>query len=466
MGHGDVFDVDRADPLAARLDDVLAAVGDLHIPVGVDGGHVAGRKPPVHQRARFVAAVVVADHPGAAHHQFALGHAVPRQFAPVRIDDLHVDAKDRPPLLEADFHLLFLGQRQVLVLQRAQRAQRAQLRHAPSVQHLHPVLLAEGGDHRRRAGRATDDRALERRQAQPIRPHVGQQHLPDGRHAGGKRHPLGLQQFIDRFAVELPAGEHQLAPDGRRRIREAPGIDVEHRHHGQHGVARAQAHHVRQRRGVGVQDGGLVAVERRLRVPGGAARVAHAACRIVGKARPVVGGRMGADPGLVAHQIGHRAVGRQPRQVRVVAQRHPALDGRTFVVDALDDGPERHVERQDAVLGVVDDPGDLLGQQARVDGVQHAAGAADAKVHLEVAIAVPGQGGHPLAQADVHRVQRTRELAGTSGGLAIGGAVDVALDAARDDLDVAMVARGVFDQVRNEQGAVLHQAQHGRLSSW
>jgi hypothetical protein len=29
--HGDVFDVDRADPLAAGLDDVLGAVSDLHV---------------------------------------------------------------------------------------------------------------------------------------------------------------------------------------------------------------------------------------------------------------------------------------------------------------------------------------------------------------------------------------------------------------------------------------------------
>jgi len=45
MPHRRVLDVDRADPLAARLDDVLAAVGDLHVGVFVDGGHVAGGKP-------------------------------------------------------------------------------------------------------------------------------------------------------------------------------------------------------------------------------------------------------------------------------------------------------------------------------------------------------------------------------------------------------------------------------------
>jgi len=44
MRHGDVFNVDRADPLAAGLDDVFAAVCDLHETIGIDGGHVAGRR--------------------------------------------------------------------------------------------------------------------------------------------------------------------------------------------------------------------------------------------------------------------------------------------------------------------------------------------------------------------------------------------------------------------------------------
>jgi hypothetical protein len=45
--HRDVLQVDGADPLAAGLDHVLAAVGDLHEAVGVDGGDVAGGEPAV-----------------------------------------------------------------------------------------------------------------------------------------------------------------------------------------------------------------------------------------------------------------------------------------------------------------------------------------------------------------------------------------------------------------------------------
>lgn len=42
MAHGDVLDLDGRDPLAARLDHVLGAVGDLHEAVLVDRGDVAG----------------------------------------------------------------------------------------------------------------------------------------------------------------------------------------------------------------------------------------------------------------------------------------------------------------------------------------------------------------------------------------------------------------------------------------
>src|ERR1700741_4174537 len=68
---GDVLQIDRADPFAARLDHVLRAVGDLDVALRGDGAHVAGREPsPVHgipARALDVAL----DHPRPAHLQVA-----------------------------------------------------------------------------------------------------------------------------------------------------------------------------------------------------------------------------------------------------------------------------------------------------------------------------------------------------------------------------------------------------------
>ena len=42
MADRDILHLDRGNPFAARLDDVLGAVGDLHIAVAVDGGDIAG----------------------------------------------------------------------------------------------------------------------------------------------------------------------------------------------------------------------------------------------------------------------------------------------------------------------------------------------------------------------------------------------------------------------------------------
>jgi hypothetical protein len=45
VSHLDVLEVDRTDPFAAGLDHVLAAVGDLHVAVGVNRRDVARREP-------------------------------------------------------------------------------------------------------------------------------------------------------------------------------------------------------------------------------------------------------------------------------------------------------------------------------------------------------------------------------------------------------------------------------------
>src|SRR5260221_4287746 len=83
----DVLQVDRADPLAARLDHVLGAVGDLDVAVGVDGADVAGREPALLQRIAALALEIALDHPRPAHLQVAEGLAVPRQLLPVLVHD-------------------------------------------------------------------------------------------------------------------------------------------------------------------------------------------------------------------------------------------------------------------------------------------------------------------------------------------------------------------------------------------
>ena len=56
MRHHDIFQIDTADPLATRLDYILAALGDLHIAIDIDNSDVADRKPIV---AKHLAAFVL-----------------------------------------------------------------------------------------------------------------------------------------------------------------------------------------------------------------------------------------------------------------------------------------------------------------------------------------------------------------------------------------------------------------------
>ena len=68
MAHRQVLDLDRADPLAARLDHVLGAVGDGDEPIRVHVRHVAGAEPAVIVHHLAAGALEIArQHPRPAH---------------------------------------------------------------------------------------------------------------------------------------------------------------------------------------------------------------------------------------------------------------------------------------------------------------------------------------------------------------------------------------------------------------
>ncbi|MNT63283.1 hypothetical protein D3C72_2010840 [compost metagenome] len=77
-----------------------------------------------------------------------------------------------------------------------------------------------------------------------------------------------------------------------------------------------------------------------------------------------------------------------------------------------------------------------------------------------MAVAVPGQGGDAVAEADTECGQRIGQAARTPPEVAIGLPVDIALGAAGDDFLVAMVALGVGEERRDKQRLLLHQSIH------
>ena len=312
MRKCDVLDFDRADPLTARLDHVLASVGDLHVAVGIDRRDVAGREPAhaVGIRQERIAALVVkifADYPRTAHHQIAERLAVPRQLAAVRIDNLHVDAEYRPALLRLHLVECIATELRMLCPRCAQRAKRTQLRHPPSVHGGDVVALFEGAQHRRRQRSASHDRASHGGKLELVLVHVIEQTLPDGGNTGRHRHLLRLDQLVERLAIQCGARENQLRAAQRRAVGDLPGVDVEHRHHGKNRVARRKIHHIRPRDGKGVQQRRTVAVQHALGVAGRARRVAQRRGHLFVELRPDVLIILRGEQLLVALEAGDRA---------------------------------------------------------------------------------------------------------------------------------------------------------------
>ena len=263
MADGEVFDVDRGNPLAARFDHVLGAVGDLQVAVAVDGADVAGVEEAFLVDHVAVALVIGSRDRGPAHHEAAEGLAVPGQALAGVVGDLHLDAERRMALLHLDVEPRLAGELGIFRLERAGGAERAHLGHAPGVVDLDAVDLLERLGHGARAGRAADHHALEVRQLAAGRFEMLQQREPDGGHRRGAGDLELGEQLVDRRSVELLPGEYHRGAGHRRGEAERPAVGVKQRHHRQRDVGRRHPHHVGPQRRHRVQHVGAVRIERR-----------------------------------------------------------------------------------------------------------------------------------------------------------------------------------------------------------
>src|SRR5690606_30676355 len=121
-----VFHIDRGDPFAARFDDVLGAVGDLHIAIRIERADITRGEPAVLiQNIAALALEITARDPRAPHLDIAKGDAVARQLLAVIAGDFELDTEDHPPLLDADIGLFLVRQPFVLFQEIARGAERA-----------------------------------------------------------------------------------------------------------------------------------------------------------------------------------------------------------------------------------------------------------------------------------------------------------------------------------------------------
>src|SRR5206468_2981198 len=100
VAHERVLERDRADPLAAGLDEVLGAVLDLDVAARVDGDDVAGAEPAVRRETirRLRTPVVRASDPGTAHLELTHRLPVPWHLALCVVPGPDLDERHRIPL--------------------------------------------------------------------------------------------------------------------------------------------------------------------------------------------------------------------------------------------------------------------------------------------------------------------------------------------------------------------------------
>ena len=137
-----VLHFDGRNPLAARLDDILDAISDGHVTLGINGGHIAGLEPAfVRMSIRSFQFKITGAHPGAPDQKRAESHTVPRQVVAFIVHNFHLYAENLPARLEAHFGELLLTKTFSGTHARVDRTQRAHLCHTPTDPHLYTVVI-------------------------------------------------------------------------------------------------------------------------------------------------------------------------------------------------------------------------------------------------------------------------------------------------------------------------------------
>ena len=162
----------------------------------------------------------------------------------------------------------------------------------------------------------------------------------------------------------------------------------------------------------------------RLLVARGATGVAKARRQVLVKCGPDILVGMGSNPGFVACRSG------MPLSAGSLSASHSAMKCFTvgnFHGDRLDQR-QKGQRRAESPIFRVDDPGQLLRVQTRVEGAVPPAGAGHAVVKLEMAVAVPASA---PTRADWRGLRRARWQSVWRGGGRAVGAMNIALHAAR-----------------------------------
>ena len=470
MGHDDVLEVDRGDPLAAGLDDVLRAVGDAEVAEFVEGAHVAGSQPPVAELLRCFVQVIGPGDPRTADFdladRLAVGAGHDRIADGILGDDPELDTgQDAPGEIVVIHGVRGIG---VLVGFR-QRAEGGGLGHAPPLHDLEAVLVEEALHEHARHCRSARGDASQRREVDGCALAVVPDVVPDGGDSHGDRRARLLDERRKRSGLEELGREDEVGTGEEAGVRRAPGVGVEHRHDDEELVGFVEPEHRCAERGERMEVGRAVAVGNALRIAGGARRVTH--CRgasLVGL-DPLESGLFGGERVVVVHRRGAR---KSFREHRMIARTDDEEVGhvRQRPGDLAQQGDQRTVDDDHPVIGVVHHEGQLFREQADVQRVEHGAHRRDGEVGLEVLGMVPTEGGDPLITVDPDAPKGVGETPGVRGDFGVGGAFQGEMPGGRVVRRQRLHHRVTMDGLpAAENGGdgervVLHRASHVRKS--
>ena len=359
MTHDNVFEVYRRDPLAARLHQILRAIGDVDVSVLVDDRDVAGIEKAVAIHDGLVGRTEVIAHDARpAGLQVAHRLAVTRQSSPRVVRRAVFNQVGRPALRLEQSDPLLAFEIPGLRNHRADRSERPHFGHSVGRAHLDAVAVRELFDHRRGAGRAAHVQPLERRERQVLAIKVIEHALPHRRHAACQRDILVDQQLAQRRAVEPGTGKHQSGPGHRGRIGPRPSVGMTHGRNLQHDIHGRKAVHVRRGAGQRHQHDRAMRQQHTLGVACRARRVDQAGRRIFVKRRPDMALVAASDPLLVGDCVAQMRIG----HMRAVRQDDVALNPGQPVSNAFEQSDEAQVNEEHTVARLVDDIDDLVGK--------------------------------------------------------------------------------------------------------
>ena len=240
---------------------------------------------------------------------------------------------------------------------------------------------------------------------------VGEHVVPHGRDGARDGGPAGLDEPHERLGLEETVGHAERGAGHDRGVGQSPGVGMEHRDDRQHPVVEVEAGGVAGAHGQRVQPGRPVAVDHALGVAGGATRVAHGGRVTLVDLGPVEGVRLAGDQVVVQHDLlAGGAEGVEVRRGGVGTGHQDVGDGLELRQLLGEQRDERVVDDDDAVLGVVGDVDELVGEEPDVERVEHRSHRRDREVGLEVLGVVPHEGRDPLVAVDPESAQRVREL--------------------------------------------------------